>query len=364
MPKMKALLWDGSAYPTGLRYDEYEIPEPPAGWVQFHTKACGICGSDMHALTGRTRHLMPDSNFPAILGHENAGVITKLGEGVTGFRVGDRVAVEPLHGCIDFGGACIMCRSGKYQLCEGGLNVVGMPNKDMLPGGYGEYSCAHQSHVFKIPDALSFAETAITDVLAVDVHAANVEQPQAGMKVVVLGAGVIGLDMLQVLRSRGVSQVLVVARYPFQAELAMLLGAKETVLSDGDVLGRINEFTDGRGADQVCECVGGNSDTIGLALELCAIAGKIVMIGCATKFAAIDIQSLLFKEVQFLPSNSYSIHNGISEFAEALELLENGLVDHKTLITQTYAPEEYIDAFESMIHKEKKQAVKLVFERE
>jgi L-iditol 2-dehydrogenase len=360
---MKAIIWNGSTYPEGLCYDNFETPEPAENWIQFHTKACGICGSDMHALTGKTRHLMPDYNFPAVLGHENAGVVTKPGKGVSGFAVGDRVAVEPLHGCIDFGGSCIMCRSGKYQLCAGGLNVVGMPNKDMLPGGYGEYSCAHKSHVFKIPEKLSFSEAAITDVLAVAVHAANIGAPQAGMKVVILGAGVIGLDLLQVLHTRGVSNILVIARYEFQAKKAMELGAAETILSSGDVMAAVRKFTDNQGADQVYECVGGNSDTIGLALDLTAIAGKIIMIGCATKFANIDIQSLLFKEVQLLPANSYSLFNGFSEFAVALELLENGLVDHKTLITHEYDPADFAKAFSNMINKVPNETIKLVFVR-
>jgi threonine dehydrogenase-like Zn-dependent dehydrogenase len=359
--KMKAVIWDGSKYPEGLSYGDFAVPEPRENWVQFRTLACGICGSDIHALTGRTRHLMPDRNFPAILGHENAGIITKLGKGVDEFKVGDRVAIEPLHGCIDFGGTCMMCRSGKYQLCAGGLNVIGMPNKDMLPGGYGEYSCAHKSHVFKISDKLSFTEAAVTDVLAVALHAVNVGDPQIGMKVIVLGAGVIGLDTVQVLKARGISNILVVARYSFQAEMALRLGASQAVSADGDIVKRVHEFTNGRGADQVYECVGGNSDTIGRAIELCAIGGKVVMVGCATKIASIDIQQMLFKEVQLLPSNSYGIFKGVSEFAAALEMLEKGVVDHKSLITGEYAPEDFRQALDNMINKKIRNTIKPVF---
>lgn len=255
----------------------------------------------------------------------------------------------------------MMCRSGKYQLCAGGLNVIGMPNKDMLPGGYGEYSCAHKSHVFKISDKLSFTEAAVTDVLAVALHAVNVGDPQIGMKVIVLGAGVIGLDTVQVLKARGISNILVVARYSFQAEMALRLGASQAVSADGDIVKRVHEFTNGRGADQVYECVGGNSDTIGRAIELCAIGGKVVMVGCATKIASIDIQQMLFKEVQLLPSNSYGIFKGVSEFAAALEMLEKGVVDHKSLITGEYAPEDFRQALDNMINKKIRNTIKPVF---
>ncbi len=284
--RMNAIIWDGTPYLGGLSYGAFDKPTlPEDNWVQIYNRACGICGSDMHAILGRTRHLMPDKNFPAVIGHEIAGVVTALGSAVTDLKLGDRVAIEPLHGCIDFGESCMKCRAGLFQLCESGLNVLGMPNKDMMPGGYGEFSCAHRSHVFKIPDSLSFAEAAITDVLAVDVHAANIGDPQIGMKAVVLGAGVIGLDMLQVLNARGVSEVLVVARHAFQAEKARQLGAARAVLTDQNVALAVADFTGGRGADQVYECVGGSADTLAQAIELCSIGGKIIMIGCATQFA-------------------------------------------------------------------------------
>ena len=362
--QMNAVIWDGGEYPNGLSYGAFDKPELPGGhWVQIYNHACGICGSDIHALTGRTRRLMPDRNFPAVLGHENAGVVTAVGNSVSHLKAGDRVAVEPLHGCIDFGGSCMKCRLGLFQLCERGLNVIGMPNKDMMPGGYGEFSCVHQSHVFKIPDGLSFAEAAVTDVLAVGVHAMNIGDPQIGMKVVVLGAGAIGLDMLQVLKSRGISDVLVVARHAFQAEAAMRLGAARAVLAETDVGKAVADFTHSRGADQAYECVGGNAGTLALAIDICAIGGKIVIVGCPTRPANVDIQAVLFKEAALLPSNSYSLFKGVSEFAAALSLLETGQVNHKALITESYDPQDYGRALDSIINKQKNRTIKPVFER-
>ena len=363
--QMNAVIWDGGAYPKGLSYGTFEKPQLPGDhWVQIYNRACGVCGSDLHALTGRTRHLMPDRNFPAVLGHENAGVITAVGQSVSDLKIGDRVAIEPLHGCIDFGGSCMKCRLGLYHLCEKGLNVLGMPNKDMMPGGYGEFSCVHQSHVFKIPDGLSFAEAAVTDVLAVDVHAMNTGNPQIGMKIVVLGAGAIGLDMLQVLKSRGISDVLVVAQHEFQKERALQLGASRAVLTESNTAKEVADFTRNRGADQVYECVGGDADTLSLAVEICAVGGRIILVGCPTQPANVDVQALLFKEAALLPSNSYSLFRGVSEFAAALDLLESGRVNHNAIITESYEPQDYELALENMIDKRKSKTIKPVFERE
>jgi len=228
--QMKAIVWDGNNYPDGLVYRDFEIPEPGPGWVQVYNTAAGICGSDLHYLLGYTRSFIPDKNLPAILGHENASVVMKVGEGVTSVKPGDRVAVEPLHGCMQFGGSCPMCRIGKYHLCQGGLTHVGIPIVRMLPGGYGEYSIAHESRLFKIPDNVTFEEAAQLDILAVGVHAVKLVHPGMGESAVVYGCGIIGLDMIQCLRVEGVTDIIAIAKYEFQAERAKKLGATETIV--------------------------------------------------------------------------------------------------------------------------------------
>lgn len=146
---MKAIIWDGKDYPASLSYQTYKDPVPPPGWAIVKTMAAGICGSDKDLILGNTRYMVPDRNLPAILGHENAGIVVEIGEGVTRVKPGDRVAVEPTHGCIEFGGSCRMCRIGKYQLCESGLTHVGLPFTKMIPGGFGEYSQVHELGCFQ-----------------------------------------------------------------------------------------------------------------------------------------------------------------------------------------------------------------------
>ena len=136
---MKAIVWDGGTWPEGLELKEFPKPQLRPGWVLVRNQAAGICGSDLHYLSGQTRHLIPDENLPAVLGHENAGIVEAVGAGVVKLKPGDRVAAEPLHGCYEMGRTppCAACQVGQYQLCKR-LTHVGIPIVTMLPGGYGE----------------------------------------------------------------------------------------------------------------------------------------------------------------------------------------------------------------------------------
>lgn len=364
--RMNAILWDGRVYPEGLSYGSWEIPQPPPGWALVRNRAAGICGADLQALLGRTRHLMPDALFPAILGHENAGDVVALGSGVTRVKPGDRVAVEPLHGCVNFGGSCPMCRSGRYQLCLDGVSHVGMPIRRMLPGGYGEYSIVHESHLYPIPDWMDYDEAAILDVLAVNLHGAVRAQPQLGDTVCVIGCGVIGIDIIQVLRARGITDIVALARYPFQAEMAQRFGAREVVLSgpDDNPVEEVLRLTGGRGVDQAYECVGGNSAAFSQALAVTAAGGKVIMFGGTTQPSQVDLSKILFGELTVLGSNSYCMQGDKDEFQIALQMVQNGQVDHKSLITHRFRPEDFEKAFQLLFSKGNSHLCKAVWYRD
>jgi threonine dehydrogenase-like Zn-dependent dehydrogenase len=364
--KMKAIVWDGTDYPDSLSYRDFDVPAPDPGWVLFTTRAAGICGSDVHLIVGDTRYLVPDRNLPAVLGHENAGVVVEVGEGVISVKPGDRVAVEPIHGCTEFGSTCPMCRIGKYQLCQSGLTHVGMPLTRMIPGGYGEYSVAHETRLFQIPDHVTFEEAALLDILAVDVHAANVGRPGMGITAAVMGCGVVGLDMIQCLRVAGVSDVIAIAKYEFQAQAARRLGAREVItLHEGvDPVKEVMKLTAGWGVDQAYECVGGHTDAVDQCVAMCGVGGDVVMLGGASRPRPIDLQGMLLKEVNILSSNSYSTAGFRREFQIAMDMLRDGQVDHESLVTHRFAPEEYRQALDVAIHKSEYQAIKPMFIRE
>jgi L-iditol 2-dehydrogenase len=365
--KMKAILWDGGEYPQSLRYVEREVPEPPPGWVLVNVKAVGICGSDLHVLVGDTKYLVPKANLPAILGHENAGVVARLGEGVSGMKPGDRVALEPLHPCTCYGESCPMCRRGDYHLCVPGLAFLGMPiGRFSIPGGYGEYALVHESRVFPIPESLGFREACILDTLAVEVHALKVGNPQIGQVVAVMGCGIVGLEMIQCLRARGIREIIAVAKYAYQGELARRLGATEVVVLEPgvDAVKEVMRLTAGVGVDQAYECVGGHTDAVANCLAICAKGGKVMMIGGASRPRPIDLQAMLLQEASLLPCMSYSNTGTRRDFQIAIDLLQEGLVDHRSLITHAFPPEEYRSALDTALSKDRQNVVKVLLVRE
>ena len=303
--------------------------------------------------------------WSAVLGHENAGVVVVVGEGVTGLKPGDRVAVEPIHSCLQFGGSCPWCRVGKYQLCQGGLTHVGMPLTRMLPGGFGEFSAVHESRFFPLPAHLSFEDGALLDILAVAVHAVHIGRPGIGISAAVVGCGVLGLDMIQCLCAHGVRDVVAVARYPLQAAAARELGATEVVLADGetDPVRQVLELTGGRGVDQVYECVGGETSAVAESLAMCATGGSVIMLGGASTPKPIDLQAMLLKEANLLACNSYATEGTRREFAIALQLLSAGQVRHDTLVTQRFAPREYQRALAAAMARGEHGVIKAVFVR-
>jgi L-iditol 2-dehydrogenase len=364
--QMQAVVWDGTEYPDGLRHRAFPRPRPDPGWVLVHNRAAGICGSDLHYLLGRRKGVVPAGNLPAVLGHENAGVVVEVGPGVTRVQAGDRVAVEPLHGCMEFGGSCPMCRVGQYQLCLTGLTHVGIPRVRMLPGGYGEYSVAHETRLFRIPDDVSFPGAALLDVLAVGVHAVNLGRPRIGDAVVVLGCGVVGLDLIQCLRVAGVGPLIAVAKYPFQASAARRLGASEAVVLEAgqDPAEAVRRLTPAAGVDQVYECVGGATNAASLAVAVCRPGGVIVVLGGFTGNPSLDVAALQRKEIALLMSNSYSTApNGKREYETALELLRTGRVTHEPVTTHTFAPHEYRQAIDQSIRKGDATLIKGLFVR-
>jgi threonine dehydrogenase-like Zn-dependent dehydrogenase len=185
--------------------------------------------------------------------------------------------------------------------------------------------------------------------------------------VVVLGCGVIGLDVIQCLRVAGVRTIIAVAKYAFQAAAARRAGAAEAVVLEAgqDLVEAARRLTQGAGVDQVYECVGGATEGVNLAGLLCRPGGTIVVVGAFTGRPALDLGALQRKEIALRMSNSYSTApNGTREYAIAMELLRTGRVDHTSLVTHTFAPQQYREAIDHAIGKGKATLIKGLFVRE
>ncbi len=361
MQKMFAIVWDGSRYPQGLTWCEVEKPDLQPGWVLIRNQATGICGSDLHYLSGAMVHQVPKRNLPAVLGHENAGVVVAVGQGVSEWKVGDRVAAEPIHPCRTLGQKlCPACMTGQYHLCKN-LSFVGIPANDLLSGGYGEFSLYHTSCLFPLPTHIQFEEAALLDVLACGVHAANIGKPSSKDNVVILGCGPIGLCTLQALRARGVRDIVAVAKYSYQAEAARLLGARSTIClaETPAVVSNLRNLIGA--ADQVYECVGGSADTIQQGIEICRRGGKIIVLGFFTGFSSINLETFFLNELSILGADAYSMHSMQREFEIALNLLANGQVDLKSLITHKFPRSAWRQALDTAFQREANRTLKVIF---
>src|SRR5213594_4850604 len=184
-----------------LELTNFPDPTPSHGEVLIRVAACGICGSDVHGYDGSSGRRIP----PIVMGHEAAGSIAALGDGVAGFTKGDRVTFDSTIYC----GACSYCCRGEVNLCDH-RQVLGVSCSDYRrAGAFAEFVAVPSRIVYRLPDSLSFAEAAMLEAVSVAVHAVSLAQISPNSTALVLGAGMIGLLALQALRVAGCPRVLV-----------------------------------------------------------------------------------------------------------------------------------------------------------
>ncbi len=233
-----------------LVLEELPEPVPGPGEVLVRVRACGICGSDVHGLDGSTGRRVP----PLVMGHEAAGEIAALGTGVAGLEVGRRVTFDSTIYC----GRCAFCRAGEINLCDH-RQVLGVSCEEYRrDGAFAEYVAVPSRSIYPLPEGLSFERAALVEPLSVAVHAVDRLAPREGERAVVLGAGVIGLLALQVLKARGCGRVIAVDLDRGRLELARELGADQTFAPEKgtDVAAELVRLSGGAGLDLAVEAVG------------------------------------------------------------------------------------------------------------
>src|SRR4029077_12123555 len=216
--------------------DDIERPTPEVGEVVVRVRNCGICGSDLHWYHDQ---MMIPRVCP---GHEIAGEVADVGAGVTSLKAGDPVALEGIASC----GTCRYCLAGDYHLCPL-IGLVGIT----IPGGFAEYTTLPARHCFRVPAGVDFATAALSEPLGVAVHAVRISGLAIGQRVLILGAGTIGLMAVVAARAGGAGEVIVTARRPQQRAAALALGA-DRVVDPSDALGDVD-----MPIDLVIETVGG-----------------------------------------------------------------------------------------------------------
>jgi 2-desacetyl-2-hydroxyethyl bacteriochlorophyllide A dehydrogenase len=310
---------------------ELPLLEPQPGEVRVRVEACGICGTDLHTLHGG---LMPIGHTP---GHEVAGRIDALGADVKGLSEGDSVAIEPLVSC----GTCVDCRAGRDSICRK-VMLRGVH----LPGGMAEQLVVSADRAIPLADGISPAVAALTEPMAVAVHGLDRGALTRGERVLVLGAGAVGLVSLVAAQSLGAGEVWITARYPHQAELAKNLGATRVLREDEadpmslDALSREVDF------DLIVESVGGQANTLLAAASAARPGARIAVLGLFVTSPELAPLSLLLKELTLAWSNCYHRPTGErSDFTRAAEIVDRERERLSMLITHELPLEEVGKAF-------------------
>jgi L-iditol 2-dehydrogenase len=343
MKMMKAAVLEK---PRSMVIQERPIPEPGPGWVRLKNRASGICGSDMHIYTGNHPWLQPGHPMERFLlgnvyGHEIAGVVDALGEGVEGIVIGDRAAVNAIVPCH----RCEFCRVGLFQLCKN-LEHYGFHH----PGGFAEYTLVPSENVLKLPDQLSFREAAILDVLVVGIHAVQIANISMADRVAILGAGPIGLAMAAAVKRCGAREVFITAKHPIQKELARSIGVDHVLEPDVDAAARsVMARTAELGVDCVLESVGYKSKTMELALKLIRRGGRIIFTGVFEEDVRLDLGMVLIKEATIRASHAFGMWDLVHELELAVEMMVKGQFPAEKLITHTFPLEKINEAFERKI---------------
>ncbi len=325
---MKALVYEG-AWQMPLRQIDSPKPISPEDVViAVHT--VGICGSDVHGFKGTTGRRKP----PIVMGHEFSGTVAATGAGVTDFKIGDRVVVQPLLTC----GQCENCRAGLPNIC---LNRSGLGVN--LNGAYAEAVRVEQKMVYHLPAAMTWEQGAMVEPLAVAMHAVNLLPLRLMETVVIIGSGTIGLLAILAARLKGAGKIIVTDLSAHRLEMAKKLGADVVVnVASEDPVEIVKAHTGGAGARAVIEAVG-IMPTVKQSLLVARNGGSVVWIGNSDPEVTINMQQIVTRELTVRGAYGFN-----QEFADSIIAIQRGRVDVMPLIEMRAALEDAPQIFDDL----------------
>ncbi len=319
--------------------EEVPAPEPGPHEVLVAVKACGICGSDVHGMDGSTGRRRP----PIIMGHEAAGVIHGVGAAVSGWAAGDRVTFDSTIYC----GGCAFCRRGLINLCDQ-RRVLGVSCEEYRQAGaFAEFVAVPQHILYRLPDGLAFEHAALVEPFSIAVHAIRRAPPTLNDAVVVVGAGMIGLALVQALAQAGCGRLIVVDVASDRLALAAKFGATSTIDSaKEDALAAILRLTGGQGADLAFEAVGVPA-TVDLALRCLRKGGAATLVGNVTPSVEFPLQAAVTRELSVRGSCASQ-----GEYPACLDMLARGALRAAPLISAAAPLAEGAAWFDRLYRKE------------
>ena len=344
---------------AGILYGDKDIrlgqtadPEIGPGHVLVAPTHAGICGTDLHIYRGEFHERV---KFPAIQGHEFGGVVEEVGREVRGVRLGDRVAVDPIISCH----SCPACLTGRPNACRT-LKLLGVD----IDGGFGQLVAVPADRIFPLPENVALEHVPMVEMYGLGHHILQRGEVQPGETVALLGAGRLGLSVLDVLcHSASPGLTVVTDIHDFRLQTAKRLGADVTVnVRSEDPVQRVMELTDGVGVDCVIECIGhfhpveGQEPPLGQAVRMVRSAGRIVTTGLGEQLTPVHFKTLVLKEAQLVGSRVT-----LGEFPRAMRMMARGLLHPGLLITDRLPLSEVSSAFEK-VDRETPETIKIVLD--
>jgi len=306
-------------YPHIIDIQEMPVPGIGANEILIKVMACGVCGTDVHIFEGDKG--AADNPLPIVLGHEFAGVVEKVGDGVSEVQPGDRVCVDPNIMC----GRCYYCKSGIGHFCTSMTGIGTTVN-----GGFSQYCAVPQQQAYPLADGISFLKGAMAEPLACCLHGIDLCEIKAGSHVVVFGGGMIGLLMVQLARLQGASVVVLVEPVSAKRERGLSLGADLSVDPFGEDLQTVLSDNHIERVDKVIECVG-HADTICQAIDIAGKHSTVMMFGLTKPQQEIPLKpyEMFKKEIVLKASfiNPYTI-------GRAVDLINSKRVDVSSMMTK------------------------------
>lgn len=316
-----------------LRVEEVRTPKPGPGEVLLQVERCGICGTDLHIVRGD----FPAPNLPLIIGHEFAGYVVAVGEGVTTVAPGTKATVDINIAC----GACHFCRIGQKLFCPS-VRQLGVHDA----GGLAEYVVAPAVNVYPLPGSMPIEYAAYIEPLACTVHGQHRIGIRSGETVAIIGGGPMGLAHTALAKLHGAARVLLSEPDPGRRERAVKLGADETIDPFAtDAVEQVLELTDGRGADVVIEAVG-SVPTYEQAFAMVRRGGRLLAYGAAPQNAAIQVKPFDIYAKELTIVGSYA--GTYDTWPAAIELLANGRFDPSLIVDSVRPLSEVKEAIEGL----------------
>ncbi len=382
-PRWPDFVWTSLSSARVARLED--PPLPGRRWIRVRNLQCGICASDLSLLFAHADPRIAPAALPAnerfYLGHETVGIVDEVGPDVTRFKVGDRVIMDTHFAganceTLEIESRCRHCEEGNHQLCEN----KSLPGPRGMGGGFGDTYVTHESAVYPAPSFLDDDQAALTEPLSIAMYGVMRFPPRPGDKVLIIGAGIIGLLTLMTVRAlQPDAQVTIIARYPHQQQMAEKLGARH-ILTGRESYSTIASITGGRyfsaplnrgivvgGFDLIYDCVA-DPRTVNDALRWARANGTVVMIGAhMAPMPSVDLTLIWYHQVNLVGTyhHGYNTWNGERKhtYEWVFTFFRQGKLPIDGLITHRFPFSEYRRAFQVATSKGQEKAIKIMLQK-